>query len=296
MSWWQLTVECSSEELEQTEDILLALGAFSLTIADARDEPIYEPLPGDTPVWSYSTVTGLFDQSRSLEDLYDDLVKNLPEHQVSTIRREQLEDQVWEWVFFDRYQPIRFGRRLWVCPGWHEPPQPDACNVILDPGIAFGTGSHATTALCLEFLDAHPPVDKEVIDYGCGSGILAIAAFKLGARQLHCIDIDPQALKATEDNAHRNRIDPGLLNISTPDKLQQQPVDYLMANILSGPLIDLQEQFAKLCKPGARLLLSGILENQADSVCDAYSGNFQLDAVKIRDGWCLVTGTRNQQP
>lgn len=295
MSWWQLTVTCSRDELELTENTLLALGALSLTLGDAQDEPIYEPLPGDTPLWSKSTVTGLFEQTRSLEDLYDELVRKLPDHLVATIHREQLDDQVWERVFLDRYQPVRFGNRLWICPGWHDPPEPDACNVILDPGIAFGTGSHPTTALCLEFLDAHPPRNKDTMDYGCGSGILAIAAHKLGARSLRCIDIDEQALQATRNNAIRNDIDPESLNIAKPENTNQLPVDYLMANILSGPLIDLEHHFSTWCRPGAQLMLSGILPEQATQVEQAYARHFRLDAVKILDGWCRITGIRNHQ-
>ena len=295
MAWWQLTVQCSREELEQVEDTLLELGALSITIGDAEDEPIYEPLPGDTPLWSNSTVTGLFDQSRGIEDLYDDLVNKLPSKLVPSISHHQLEDQVWERVFLERYHPVKFGNNLWVCPGWHTPPEPNACNIILDPGIAFGTGGHATTALCLEFLDAHPPRDLSVIDYGCGSGILAIAAHKLGASQLRCVDIDPQALQASADNAERNGIDASALNISTPEQLSRDPADYLMANILSGPLIELEPHFASLCKPGAQLLLSGILEQQADDICQTYATHFELDPVTHKDGWCRVSGIRNNR-
>lgn len=292
MAWWQLTVQCSRAELEQTEDILLELGALTLTIGDAADEPIYEPLPGDTPVWSNSTVTGLFDQSRDLEDLYDDLVKRLPTHQVATIRKEQLEDQVWERAFLDRYQPLQFGDKLWICPSWLEPPDPQACNIVLDPGIAFGTGSHPTTALCLEFLDQHPPREKSVLDYGCGSGILAIAACKLGARHVDCVDIDPQALEATRSNAERNNIDPQQIRICLPDQLKSQTFQYLMANILCGPLVELEPRFAELSAPGAQLLLSGILHEQQQQIIDSYQRHFDIDTVKIQGDWCRVTATR----
>lgn len=292
MAWWQLTIQCSRAELEQTEDILLELGALTLTIGDAADEPIYEPLPGDTPVWSNSTLTGLFDQSRDLEDLYHELVNRLPAHMVATIRKEQLEDQVWERVFLDRYQPISFGDNLWICPSWQQPPEPEACNIILDPGIAFGTGSHPTTALCLEFLDQHPPRDKSVLDYGCGSGILAIAACKLGAHHVDCVDIDPQALQATRSNAERNAIDPQQIDICLPDQLKAQTYQYLMANILSGPLVELEPRFAELTAPGAQLLLSGILPEQEQDIIESYQRHFIIDAVKIQDGWCRVTGTR----
>ncbi len=293
MAWWQLTVECTGDELEQVEDCLLALGALSLTIGDAQDEPIYEPLPGDTPLWSRSTITGLFDQSQPIEALYDRLVMGLPPHLAPSIKQQELADQVWERVFLDRYHPVRFGHRLWVVPSWHQPPDPAACNIILDPGIAFGTGGHPTTALCLEFMDGHPPQGKSVIDYGCGSGILAIAASRLGATALACIDLDPQALESTARNARRNGLDPESLNISLPEDMQVQHCDYLVANILSGPLVELQARFASLTTAGAQLLLSGILPEQADAVHTAYQRHFDLDAVTIRDGWCRITGTRN---
>lgn len=294
MPWWQLTVQCSQQELEQTEDILLELGAISLTLSDAHNNPIYEPLPGDTPVWPVLQVTGLFEQTRPLEDIYDDLVKILPGHQLSTIDRQQLQDEAWERTFLDRYKPIKFGDRLWICPSWHRPPVAEASNIILDPGLAFGTGSHPTTALCLEFLDQHPPLEKTVIDYGCGSGILAIAAYKLGASRISSIDIDPQALLATAKNAERNAIDPAQMNISLPDKLTPNPVDYLMANILSGPLIDLEPKFSQLTRPGSQLLLSGILAAQQNDIVDAYQEHFNLEPVKIKDDWCRVTGIRKR--
>ena len=296
MSWWELTVECSREQLEHTENTLLELGALSLTISDAQDEPIYEPLPGETPTWSLSTVTGLFEQTLTLEQLYDELVQKLPEELVSTIRKHQLEDQVWERIFLERYHPMQFGEKLWICPSWLEPPDTYACNIILDPGIAFGTGSHPTTALCLEFLDKHPPVNKSVLDFGCGSGILAIAAHKLGALKTCCIDIDPQAIESTRNNALRNNIDPALWQIALPEKITIQPVEYLMANILSGPLIQLEPKFASLTLAGGQLLLSGILTDQADSIIKAYAKDFILDPVKIRDNWCCVSGIRKPVP
>ena len=292
MSWWQLTIECTQPEIEATEDILLSLGALSLTLGDAQDEPIYEPPPGETPFWSTTTITGLFEQTRSIEALYDDLVRLLPEHQIASIRKHQLEDQQWERAFLDQFQPIPFGENLWICPSWHQPPDPDACNIILDPGIAFGTGTHPTTALCLQFLAQHPPRGKSVLDFGCGSGILAIAASKLGASSVRCTDIDPQALLATEDNARRNDIDPADLHITLPDAMDDAPVDYLLANILSGPLVELEPQLAALTRPGAQLVLSGILPQQAESVMQAYARDFELDALTTENDWCRVSGIR----
>lgn len=294
MAWWQITVQCTADELEATEHALLNCGAMSITLGDAKDEPIYEPLPGDTPLWSHSTVTGLYDQSSSPEQLFNKLVTELPEHILSTLRNHELQDQVWERVFLDQYHPLKFGNNLWICPSWHEPPDASGCNIILDPGIAFGTGSHPTTALCLEYLDQYPPQNQSVIDYGCGSGILAIAACKLGATNISCIDIDPQALEATKNNALRNDIDPQDLNISLPQQLSQQPVDYLMANILSGPLVELEAKFASLTHAGSRLLLSGILSQQIESITHAYQQHFDLDTVKIQQDWCRVTGIRKE--
>ena len=292
MPWWELTVECDQQELEQVEETLLQLGAISITVTDAQDEPIYEPLPGETPLWSQSRISALFEQTLALQELNDQLISHLPTHLAATLETRELQDEVWERSFLERYQPMQFGDKLWICPSWLEPPDPDACNIILDPGLAFGTGSHPTTALCLEFLDQHPPRDRSVLDYGCGSGILAIAAFKLGASRVSCIDIDPQALTATADNARRNGIDPELLHIALPDQQLSAPVDYLMANILSGPLLELEPKFADLILPAGQLLLSGILTEQKQQIIEAYQQHFILDAVKIRDDWCQVSGIR----
>ena len=293
MPWWQLTVQCTKDELEYTENQLLQLGALSISITDAYDEPIYEPLPGEQPLWSHSLVTGLFDQSQTLEQLYDALVARLPERQLSYIKKELLEDQQWERVFLERYTPIAFGKNIWVCPSWHEPPDANACNIILDPGIAFGTGSHPTTALCLEYLDQHPPVNQTVMDYGCGSGILAIAAYKLGAKQVSCIDIDPQALQATRQNFIRNDIELDQVHIELPNAQAPLPqFDYFIANILSGPLIELEPRFAQMTHAGSRLLLSGILDTQTDAILETYSQHFELDRVMVQDQWCRVSGVR----
>ncbi len=295
MAWWQLSVRCDEQEREKTEDILLELGALCLTLSDAEDQPIYEPLPGHTPMWSTSIVTGLFDQKDSLEALYDNLVKKLPEHQVRSIQEQELEDQVWERAYLDQFKPTRFGRNLWICPSWHEPVDAQACNIILDPGIAFGTGSHPTTALCLEYLDEYPPRGLSVIDYGCGSGILAIAAYQLGARYVSSIDIDPQALTATANNAELNGIDPKDLHISLPKPGELSPANLLIANILSGPLIDLEPLFAQLTLPQGKLLLSGILIDQAESIQQIYQKHFEMDIVKIKQDWCRISGTRKIQ-
>ncbi len=291
MPWWNLGLRCSRERLDATEALLLELGAQAIDIRDAEDEPLYEPLPGDQPVWSESIVTGLFDHSVDTEALQDRLARQLPAQQLASLKIELLPDQAWERAHLEHYRPLRFGRSLWIVPSWHQPPDPEACNILLDPGVAFGTGSHPTTALCLEYLDAHPPAAQSVIDYGCGSGILAIAAHKLGARSIAAIDIDPQALEATRRNAERNGIDPTDWLIALPER-EPEPADWLIANILSGPLVELEPLFSRLVRPGGQLLLSGILPQQAEAVTAAYAPHFELDAVTIERDWCRISGRR----
>jgi ribosomal protein L11 methyltransferase len=292
MAWWQLSVQSSAVELEQTENSLLELGAVAITLSDAKDEPLYEPLPGDTPIWQHSIVTGLFTQKQSLEALYDDLIERLPEHQIHTAKKIVVDDQDWSRVHLKYFKPIQCAEKLWVVPSWHEAPDPSAVNIQLDPGLAFGTGGHATTALCLSWLGEHDIQNQSVIDYGCGSGILAIAAFKLGASELHSVDIDPQALVASRENARRNNIDPALLNITLPENFKSEPVDLLIANILSGPLVGFARKFSELVKPEGHILLSGILQTQANDITKAYLPYFDIDPIGIKEDWIRVSGTR----
>ncbi|MFT5549294.1 MAG: ribosomal protein L11 methyltransferase [Candidatus Azotimanducaceae bacterium] len=292
MAFWQLSVQSSAAELEQTEDSLLELGAVAITLSDAKDEPLYEPLPGDTPIWQHSIVTGLFTQERSLEALYDGLIQRLPEHQIHTAKKTVVDDQDWSRVHLKYFKPIQCAEKLWVVPSWHEAPDPSAVNIQLDPGLAFGTGGHATTALCLSWLGEHDIQNQSVIDYGCGSGILAIAAFKLGASELKSVDIDPQALVASKENARRNNIDPALLNITLPEDFKSEPVDLLIANILSGPLVRFAPKFSGLVKPGGQILLSGILQTQTNDIEKAYLPYFDLDPICIKEDWIRVSGTR----
>ena len=292
MSWWQLSITCKTLELEQTESSLLELGALSITISDAEDKPIYEPLPGTMPVWPLSIVTALFDGSCHIKGLTQLLQESLPAHLVKSLQLQKLNDQIWERAHLDSFKPVHFGNNLWIVPSWHQAPHPDAVNIQLDPGIAFGTGSHATTALCLSWLAQNPPRGLSVIDYGCGSGILAIAALKLGASSLSCVDIDQQALDATADNALRNHIDPLQINLALPSEFKSDSVDLLIANILSGPLLELASTFASLVKPGGTILLSGILSEQLNEIYQAYSPYFDLQKSRCQDDWCRINGTR----
>lgn len=292
MAWWQLSVQSSADELEQTEASLLTIGAVSITLRDAHDSPIYEPLPGDSPVWDDLVVTGMFEPTRQLEDLYDELIKLLPDHQVATASQSILEDQDWERVHLQHFKPIQCAANLWVVPGWLSPPDPGAINIQLDPGLAFGTGSHPTTRLCLEWMAHQDFNHQSVIDYGCGSGILAIAACKLGAASVFAVDIDPQALIASTENALRNDIEMEMLHISLVTQMEKVEVDLLIANILSGPLIELAPRFADLVKPEGRIMLSGILKHQLNDVKSAYQPFFKLEAEKESEDWVRITGSR----
>ncbi len=203
---------------------------------------------------------------------------------------EQIEDKDWEREWMDNFHPMQFGKRLWICPSWREVPDQNAVNVMLDPGLAFGTGTHPTTALCLEWLDGLDLTGKTVIDFGCGSGILAIAALKLGAKNAIGIDIDPQAILASRNNAEQNGVADRLQLFLSDDKPANLKADVVVANILAGPLKELYPIISQLVKEGGDLGLSGILETQAQSVCDAYTQSFDLDPVAVKEEWCRITG------
>ncbi|TRO34364.1 50S ribosomal protein L11 methyltransferase [Pseudomonas sp. ALS1131] len=291
MPWLQVRLAITPEQAETYEDALLEVGAVSVTFMDAEDQPIFEPDLGTTPLWSHTHLLALFeadtDETALIAHLQLLCGGSLPEHHV-----ERIEDQDWERSWMDNFQPMRFGRRLWIVPSWHAAPEPDAVNLLLDPGLAFGTGTHPTTALCLEWLDGQPLGGCDVLDFGCGSGILAIAALLLGAPQAVGTDIDPQALEASRDNASRNGIDPARFPVYLPADLPQQPADVVVANILAGPLVSLAPQITALVKGGGRLALSGILAEQADEVRAAYAGAFDLDPTATKDGWVRISGVK----
>ncbi|MDH1622233.1 50S ribosomal protein L11 methyltransferase [Pseudomonas chengduensis] len=291
MPWLQVRLAITPEQAETYEDALLEVGAVSVTFMDAEDQPIFEPDLGTTPLWSNTHLLALFeadtDETALLAHLQLLCGGALPEHHV-----ERIEDQDWERSWMDGFQPIRFGQRLWIVPSWHAAPQPDAVNLLLDPGLAFGTGTHPTTALCLEWLDSQNLDNCSVLDFGCGSGILAIAALLLGAPQAAGTDIDPQALEASRDNASRNGIDPARFPVYLPADLPQQPADVVVANILAGPLVSLAPQITALVKDGGRLALSGILAEQAEEVRAAYASTFDLDPTANKDGWVRISGVK----
>lgn len=292
MPWIQIKINSTGENAEPLSDALMDVGAVSVTFQDTHDNPVYEPLPGETRLWGDTDVIGLFDAETEM----DDVVAELSQHPLLGshfhYKIEQIEDKDWEREWMDNFHPMRFGERLWICPSWRDVPDPNAVNVMLDPGLAFGTGTHPTTSLCLTWLDGLDLQGKTVIDFGCGSGILAIAALKLGASQAIGIDIDPQAIQASRDNAERNGVSDRLslyLPHQQPENLQ---ADVVVANILAGPLRELAPLISVLPKAGGHLGLSGVLASQAEGVCEAYVERFVLDPVAEKEEWCRITGVR----
>jgi ribosomal protein L11 methyltransferase len=291
MPWLQLSLQIDSTSAREAADEMDAAGAASVTLEDAEDSPLLEPAPGETPLWPTVVVTGLFD-SEILQDL-----TRLQESAVWKSRRgfhlSRVPDRAWEREWLKHFRPRRFGRHLWVCPAGLTP-EDDGAGVILtlDPGLAFGTGTHETTALCLQWLDAHPPENLRVLDFGCGSGILAIAAALLGARIVYARDIDPQALEATRNNALRNEVADRVL--TAPADGEIPGCDLLISNILAGTLMDLAPNFARALPGGAQVVLSGILAEQAAAVIEAYSPWFGLQQLAEQDGWILLAGHRQE--
>jgi ribosomal protein L11 methyltransferase len=292
MPFLQLILPIGAADPAPYEDALLAAGASSITLEDEGDDPVLEPLPGTTPLWPRVRLKALFDSDIDTDQLLLSLAAEFGEV-LRQARFETLADRAWEREWLKDFKPMRFGQRLWICPGGQLPTaeQPTAVMIELDPGLAFGTGTHPTTALCLEWLDAADVVGKRVIDYGCGSGILAIAAAKLGAAHVSAVDIDPQALIATRDNAERN----GVAHLIAPQLVEGAsfaPADILLANILAGPLESLAPTFASLVPPGGRLVLSGILRNQAEAVATTYAPWFDIAPAVVRDDWARLDGVR----
>lgn len=295
MPWLQISIELARERATAGEAALEAAGALSVTETDAGDDPVLEPGAGQTPRWPQVALTGLFaadtDPHRVLAELGDALGETV----AAAAEIEWLEDRDWERAWMDRFKPMRFGDRLWIVPTTSDAPAEARTVVRLDPGLAFGTGTHATTALCLEWLDANPPRGLTVCDYGCGSGILAIAALRLGARHAYCIDNDRQALIATRENAADNdcatRITTGL-----PEDFATIPeaVDVTLANILAAALHKLAPALAAWTRPGGALVLSGVLPHQAAALRQAYAAWFEGFATDEREGWSRMTAQRSR--
>ncbi len=288
--WRQLAATVDQSLAEDVSDWFMAQGALSVSLDDAGDQPLFEPPPGETPLWNLTRVTGLFEEETATE-LLEGYVRKAFGSQIVGWSESLLDDQVWERAWMEHFQPMQFGERLWICPTGFEAPDPSAVNILLDPGLAFGTGTHPTTALCLCWLDSLAWQGETVLDFGCGSGILAVAALRLGASEAIGIDIDPQALTATRENAIKNGVENRLRCL---DAGVSEPVvcDVVVANILAGPLVDLSPRILGHLKPGGRLALSGILEDQAASVRSAYESMVDFEPTEVLDGWVILKGTR----
>jgi ribosomal protein L11 methyltransferase len=291
MSWLELSVRVSRQNAPLVETLLQNEPVLALTLTDDADDPVLEPGVGETPLWPSVCVTALFSGDTAVGPLTRmlSLVPGVDwPHQVNF---RKFEDQQWERVWLDRFKPMQFGSGLWIVPGEGQAP-PDARHVLrLDPGLAFGTGTHPTTHLCLEWMDSHDFSGEQVVDYGCGSGVLGITAAIKGARAVICIDNDPQALTATRDNALRNAVQ-DVIGSLAPEDFKQPSADVVLANILAGPLVELAPRLTAALRPGGTLVLSGILEEQAEEVKNAYTNGFSELQLKMMDGWVILTGQR----
>jgi len=292
--WLQVTFVTDRERAPLLEAAFQNAGALAVTLGDAGDEPQLEPPPGATPLWNRVEFKALFPDDDESRQKAERLAETLAAEIEAPPRFECLRDQVWERAWLDDFAPARFGRRLWVCPRGQAAGDPDAVVVELDPGLAFGTGHHPTTALCLTWLDAEDLAGATLIDFGCGSGILAIAALRLGAGRAIAVDHDPQALEATKANAGDNGVSEHL-SVCTPETMPNEQADIVLANILASTLVDLAPRLGDLVRPGGRIALSGILREQASEVAAAYAGRFDLDAPRFLEDWVLLTGRRNSQ-
>lgn len=290
--WQQLKIQLHSEDASYFEQILFDSDAISISYLDAEDQPVFQEKPGSTPLWDNTFLLCLFNTKTDLGSLLNKLRCNTKVLNNQSLNIELIEDQDWERSWMKDFEPIQFGEKLWICPSWLSPPEPNAVNIKLDPGLAFGTGNHATTSLCLRWLDQADVRGSEVIDYGCGSGVLSIASALLGAVKVHSVDNDPQAISATIDNSRRNKVPGDVLTTYLPEAVPPVHADILIANILERPLIDLSEKFAELVKKGGYITLSGLLEEQIPSLLSCYDRWFDMEAPQVEQGWVLLCGTR----
>ena len=290
--WQQLKIQLHSEDASSFEQILFDSDAISISYLDAEDQPVFQEEPGSTPLWDNTFLLCLFNTKTDLGSLLNKLRCNTKVLNNKSLNIELIEDQDWERSWMKDFEPIQFGEKLWICPSWLSPPEPNAVNIKLDPGLAFGTGNHATTSLCLRWLDQADVRGSEVIDYGCGSGVLSIASALLGAVKVHSVDNDPQAISATIDNSRRNKVPGDVLTTYLPEAVPPVHADILIANILERPLIDLSEKFAELVKKGGYITLSGLLEEQLPSLLSCYDRWFDMESPQVEQGWVLLCGTR----
>ncbi|HEY2340496.1 MAG TPA: 50S ribosomal protein L11 methyltransferase [Steroidobacteraceae bacterium] len=291
----ELSFDLGSLDAEAAEQAAFGCGAIAVTFVDAHDEDLHravlELAPGEMRLWSATRVKCLFEDSASTPRARAGSLAAILGIDASLIEVQPVADRLWEHEWLKDFHALRFGRRLWICPHHERVSAPDAVVVTLDPGLAFGTGTHPSTALCLSWLDAHPPIGARVIDYGCGSGVLGIAAARLGAAEVHGFDIDPQALIATSENAAANQLQPRLQVHASAAGLPARS-DLLLANILAGPLCALATSFAALVRPGGQVVLAGLMEHESMDVTAAYAACFDVAPFAARDGWVCLSGPR----
>jgi len=291
MDWMQLTLETNKDQADFVSEILMGLDSVSITFSDTHNDEIFEPPVGETPLWPDTTIKALFDLEVDQANVQSMLLELCNIQQSSF---ELLKDRVWEDECKKDFHAMPFGKRIWICPSWEDASKlpNDAIVIDMDPGLAFGTGTHQTTDLCLQYLDKNPPIDQTVIDYGSGTGVLAIAAVKLGAKSAVAVDNDPQAVLATIDNTKTNHTNEQITVLHSDEEGQLDKVDCLIANILANPLIGLCQHFSGLVKSGGKIALSGILQEQLDMVLEAYSEYFIELTATQKDQWCRVDGVR----
>lgn len=291
MAWHQISVITQENIAPQLADYFSNLGAVSVTYMDAEDEPVYEPAIGETKIWSNTQVIALYELDADPELIKTQVYKQFNNDDLHDWVYEAIADQEWERAWMEYYKPMKFADRLWVCPTDQEQVESGTVCLTLDPGLAFGTGTHPTTALCLEWLASHELSDKLVIDYGCGSGILAVAAVLLGAKIAHAVDIDPQAITATISNALKNKVE-DKIKTYLPEQFTPFQADIVLANILAKPLIDMAEQICALIVSGGSLVLSGILHEQAESVVNAYQHEIIFNPLVQQEDWIRLEGIK----
>lgn len=290
MPWLNVTFAVKKEQLDSVSEQLELAGAQSVTIEDAGDNPLFDLLDGEQHVWDSNLVTGLFDAPNGAENVLAQLTQSFAPDALPECRVESLPEQDWERSWMDRFQPMQYGNDLWICPTWCEPPDPKATNIMLDPGLAFGSGSHETTRLCMEWLSEQKLDDKTIIDYGCGSGVLAIAALKLGAASALGVDIDQQALLASRQNAQLNQVSESL-NLALPANMPDKSAgDIVFANILAGTLVELKSQLQGLRKAQGVLVLSGILQSQEAMIYKEFEPGNAIQVYSDGD-WMMMSVT-----
>ncbi len=292
--WVQLVFITETTTAELLSDALEEAGSAAITLLDAADQALFDVGQKELEWWDQIRLIALFDAAINIDQILS-LVKQkiprLPPHEVLPLK-----DENWERAWMSRFKPMKFGQNLWICPSWETPPEPKDINLMLDPGMAFGTGTHETTSLCLTWLAEHAELikDKTVVDYGCGSGILAIAAAKIGAESIWAVDIEQQSLNSTQENASNNQV-LDIFTITGPDETKDIKANLFIANILANPLIKLAPLFAKYTELGGHIILSGILQEQIPDVLEAYTPFFTFKEPNCKNEWSLLEGARITQ-